>query len=95
MSIKEFAKVLGVSTNCISAWENGYREILYPKILEYALKYILNINIRRRPVVGLASKLEELQKREQKAYEDAEKHATREARKAKAGTKRKGNNSPK
>ena len=85
MTQAEFARLIGASQSAVAMWETGVRRLRNPKIVEYALKYILNTHVTRRPMEGLAVKLKEIQEKEQQAYEDAEKCANGEAGEAEAG----------
>ena len=90
MTQAEFGRLLGANQSAVAMWETGVRRLRNPKIVEYALKYILNTHVTRRPMEGLAVKLKEIQEKEQQAYEDAEKCANGEAGEAKAGTEQQG-----
>jgi len=92
---KVMADKLGISYHTITQWETASVKIRQPKILEYALRYLMNTYMVRTPLPGLASVVKEIQEEEKKRHGSESEGTEGQDRPSNQGSECKGGNSAK
>jgi len=88
----QMGALLGVCQNSIYLWETASIKIRHPRMLELALKYLMNTHCMRTPLPGLSKVITDIQKEEQEFYAEATGRNTDTVEPTKSRAKSKRNN---